>query len=58
MKTFKFEFVKLSLIWRCTNGPHAIRSSKNNSNQFFENGLIGLFCFAEADAALVCEWIE
>ena len=21
MKTFKFEFVKLSLIWRCTNGP-------------------------------------
>jgi len=32
MKTFKFEFVKLSLIWRCTNGPHAIQQSKINSN--------------------------
>ena len=28
MKTFKFEFVKLSLIWRCTNGPaHFISST-------------------------------
>ena len=27
MKTFKFEFVKLSLIWRCTNGPHSIQLS-------------------------------
>ena len=27
MKTFKFEFVKLSLIWRCTNGPAQFISS-------------------------------
>ena len=51
MKTFKFEFVKLSLIWRCTNGPHAISNKKSISIPFFENEWIELISFAAADAA-------